>query len=168
MIDFLSLHGFLYMFALFLSFQVLEALKGQTKPVAAPELLECMKILMTAIKQFLPLVLATHDKDGWLWSSWVANDQTQLIIDSKKEVSLFDYYFILETLTIFVTKSFLYKYLLCFSIQINVANETFKTAAFRYSFKVDLYKFHLIVFIEISLLMSNVLCCIAVAMCDRQ
>ena len=76
--------------------QVLEAVKSQSKPVAAPELLGCMKILMVAIKRFLPLVLATRDKDGWLWSAWVANDQTQLIIDSKKEVSRVEHYFICE------------------------------------------------------------------------
>ena len=69
----------------------MEAVKGQTKPVAAPELLECMKILMAAIKRFLPLVLATRNKDGWLWSMWVANVQEKLIIDAKKEVTQFGF-----------------------------------------------------------------------------
>ena len=66
--------------------QVLEAVKSQSKPVAAPELLGCMKILMVAIKRFLPLVLATRKKDGWLSAIWVANSQEKLIIDSKQEV----------------------------------------------------------------------------------
>ena len=120
-----------------ISLQVLEAVKSQTKPVTATE-----KILMAAIKKFLPLVLATRDKDGWLWSSWVANEQTQLIIDSKKEVSRRGCYFIPSKTTF---QNLIYISILVFS-QINLANDTFKTAAFRYSFKVDLYAvdcFHL-------------------------
>ena len=72
--------------------QVLEAVKGQSKPVAAPELLGCMKVLMSAIKRFVPLVLATRKGDGWFWSMWVANAQENLIEDSKKEVCRFAYY----------------------------------------------------------------------------
>ena len=97
----MKLSNFLYipLFDESFNLQVLEAVKGQSKPVAAPELLGCMKILMVAIKRFLPLVLATRDKDGWLWSAWVANEQTQVIIDSKKEVSRLCCSFIPETST---------------------------------------------------------------------
>ena len=126
-----------------LALQVLEAVKGQTKPVAAPELLECMKILMTTIKPFLKLVLATRDKDGLLWSAWVANEQTQEIIKSKKEVNITDRYLAKQSLfQTNITSDCFKSIYICnlFSSQINAANEKFKTAAFRYSFEVDLYK----------------------------
>ena len=97
-----------------------------------------MKVLMSAIKHFLPLVLATRKKDGWLSAIWVANFQEKLIVDSKQVVIYQMFYCLLlnmkSTYHVFSNISFVLRIL---EMQIKAANQTFIAASRDYIFKVD-------------------------------
>ena len=84
------MNNFLYMLCvcLFLTSlrQVLSAVKIQSEPVADLDLIVCIGILMTAIRNFLPLVFATRSEAGWLRSMWMANEQEKSVIAAKEQV----------------------------------------------------------------------------------
>ena len=66
--------------------QVLSAIKMQSEPLEDSDLMECIGVLMTAIRHFLPLVFATRSEAGWLRSMWMANEQEKSVIEAKDEV----------------------------------------------------------------------------------
>ena len=58
----------------------------QSEPLEDSDLMECIGVLMTAIRHFLPLVFATRSEAGWLRSMWMANEQEKSVIEAKDEV----------------------------------------------------------------------------------
>ena len=50
------------------------------------DLVECIGVLMAAIKHFLPLVFATRSQAGWLRSMWMANAQEKSVTSAQDEV----------------------------------------------------------------------------------
>lgn len=62
------------------------AIEKRFETVPDADLKECIGVLMTAIRHFLPLVFATRTKEGWLKSMWMANAQEKSVIAAKEEV----------------------------------------------------------------------------------